>query len=495
MHAALAADAGVLHAAEGRAQVAQEPGVDPHDAGLELRRHAVRAGQVRAPDRRRQAVIGVVGQFQHLFFGVERRHRHHRAEDFLALGLAIAAQTHDHGRLQERALGQMRRQAVRTLAAGQEGGAIGLGRVQEALHARQVLARDQRAQRGGRIGRIAHLHRAADALDQLVQKRLVQRALHVDARTAQAHLALIGEGRAHGRFDTGVEVCVGKDQVRVLAAQLEGQLLQAAGRRAHDDLPGGGLAGEGDAVHVRVFGQGRAGRIAAKAVHHVQHARRQDVLGHVRQQRRGGRCFFRRLDDDGVAAGQRRGDLPGGQQQREVPRRDDADHAQRPAQGVIQRPFHLPALGGDVLEVLGELDEVGTAARDVDVAGQRDRHAVVGHFGGRELGGARLDAVRQLHQQIHAPGHGHLAPRALERRAGGGDRLVDFRLAALMHLGDNLAGGRVDVVEGAPAGRGDELTVDEVFDLFHVTCFRSRVGGAFGTRIFLNEKGRSRPFS
>src|SRR5690606_35608932 len=53
---ALAAEAGLAHAAEGRPQVAHQPGVDPDDAGAELRAEAVGASEVAGPDRGRQAV-------------------------------------------------------------------------------------------------------------------------------------------------------------------------------------------------------------------------------------------------------------------------------------------------------------------------------------------------------------------------------------------------------------------------------------------------------
>src|SRR5690349_17089168 len=46
---AFAAHAGLLRAAERRAQVAQHPAVDPDDAEIELRRDAMRAGYVARP--------------------------------------------------------------------------------------------------------------------------------------------------------------------------------------------------------------------------------------------------------------------------------------------------------------------------------------------------------------------------------------------------------------------------------------------------------------
>src|SRR5690606_15902109 len=52
----LAAEAGLARAAERRAQVAQQPGVDPDDAGAQFRAEAVGAVEVAGPDACGQAV-------------------------------------------------------------------------------------------------------------------------------------------------------------------------------------------------------------------------------------------------------------------------------------------------------------------------------------------------------------------------------------------------------------------------------------------------------
>ena len=75
----------------------------------------------------------------------------------------------------------------------------------------------------------------------------------------------------------------------------------------------------------------------------VEHAgRKADLLRDLGERQRGQRRLARRLDDDRVAARQRRRDLPRRQQQRKVPRhdrRDDADRlAQRVGEVVALRP-------------------------------------------------------------------------------------------------------------------------------------------------------------
>ena len=65
-------------------------------------------------------------------------------------------------------------------------------------------------------------------------------------------------------LDRGVEVGVGEDDVRVLAAELERHALDRGRRRAHDVLADLGRAGERELVHARVRGQRRAGRPVAR---------------------------------------------------------------------------------------------------------------------------------------------------------------------------------------------------------------------------------------
>merc|ERR1719408_314973 len=62
--ATLAADAALLHAAEGRAWAAARVGVDAPDARLDLRRDLLASVEVVGPDGATQAEVGVVGALQ-----------------------------------------------------------------------------------------------------------------------------------------------------------------------------------------------------------------------------------------------------------------------------------------------------------------------------------------------------------------------------------------------------------------------------------------------
>ncbi len=138
------------------------------------------------------------------------------------------------------------------VAAGQQLGPFFLAGVDVAHDAVELLLRHLRPLRRFRIERIADLLRFGllhDLLDELV----VNLVLDEQPAAGAAALALVEEQAEVRAFDGGVEVGVGEDDVRALAAQFQADALQvAACRRLHDDLAGGVFAGEGDLVDVHV---------------------------------------------------------------------------------------------------------------------------------------------------------------------------------------------------------------------------------------------------
>ena len=259
-----------------------------------------------------------------------------------------------------------------------------------AQHLLAMLLADQRAEVGRRVFRAAELQALGAGL-QPGDERVEDRPLDIDALGAEADLAAVGEARAHRALDRLVEIGVGEDERRILAAEFERHLPDAERRLAHDRFAGARLAGEGDAVDQRMLGQELAGRIRPEAVHDIVDAlRHAGLVHHLAEQRGGQRRLLRRLDHHRVAAGERRADLPGHQQQRQVPRRDHRDHALRPAQAVVERALAVrrrqdEGLGRDVLHRVGEHLEIGGAARNVEVAGEARRLAGVEAFGGEEI--------------------------------------------------------------------------------------------------------------
>ena len=75
----------LFHAAEGDAEIANEPAIHPDRAGVDSLGDAMGAAQVLRPDARREAVFDVVGVIDHFFFAVERRDCYDGAENFFAI--------------------------------------------------------------------------------------------------------------------------------------------------------------------------------------------------------------------------------------------------------------------------------------------------------------------------------------------------------------------------------------------------------------------------
>ena len=111
---------------------------------------------------------------------------------------------------------------------------------------------------------------AAQPLDKLVRDARLDQELDAEEQTWPV---LLERAVQHVGHDP-VEVGVGEDEDRVLAAELEHQRARARGRRCHDRAAGLDRAGEGDAAHQRVADERRA-RLLAIAGDDVEHARRQ----------------------------------------------------------------------------------------------------------------------------------------------------------------------------------------------------------------------------
>ena len=192
---------------------------------------------------------------------------------------------------------------------------------------------------------------------QLVADGVVDRVVDVEPLDGDASLA----ANAHGggidlrRHLLGVGV-VEHDR-RVVAAEFQGQALQRPGGTDHHLLACHGGAGERDLGHVRVAGKG--GPEIVLIDDDVDDARRQEAGAEFAEFERRQRRGRGRLGHHRVAGEQRRRDLDQQQQQREVPRRDGRDDAERP---VLS--YHL--LRAILLEHLGRQVERGKVAEPRD---------------------------------------------------------------------------------------------------------------------------------
>jgi hypothetical protein len=209
-----------------------------------------------------------------------------------------------------------------------------------------------------------------------------------------------------------------------------------------------GTAGQRDLGDVGVLGEAGAG--LAGAGDDVDHAVGQPGVGHdLGDGDRGERRHLRRLDDHGVAVGQRGRQTAGQDQKGVVERGDDAAHAERPALlvgqvGAVARQHGL-ALSGQQTGVVAEpLRHPGQLR-----AGLGDRSAVVAGLEGVQPVGGLLDRVGDAQQQ----------PGALAANQGGPNSFGESRL--------RLRHGCIDTVGPKFRDRLDDGSSSGVDDVAH----------------------------
>ena len=238
------------------------------------------------------------------------------------------------------------------------------------FHVRVDLLPVRLGDQGPGLGGVVEGATQADALraaHEVVHETLGDRLLDHQASARGAHLARVHEGRIESVVQRGVVVRIGEDDIGVLPAQFEGDLLDRGrrlrGDRATRDQP----AREGDQVHAGIGREGRT-HLTTGSQHQVGHARGEpQVLQDAHHEDRGVGGQFRRLEHEGVARGQGGGDLPRRLQQRVVPRGDQpahthgfvddaADHVRVP--GVDDAPGVQRGDPAEVLETVGDVGHV-----------------------------------------------------------------------------------------------------------------------------------------
>ncbi len=148
------------------------------------------------------------------------------------------------------------------------------------------------------------------------------------------------------------------------------------------------------------------------------------------------------LEDDRVPAGERGAELPARDVRGEVPRHDQADDAERLAEGRRDASCDRDRLASVLVDRTGV--EVEDLCDHPDLpACARDRLADVARLDLRELLDVLLDEGREAPQEAGAISRGDGAPRR-ERRARPSDRLVRLLDTRLLERGDRLLGGGVD---------------------------------------------------
>ncbi len=203
---------------------------------------------------------------------------------------------------------------------------------------------------------------------------------------------------------------------------------------------------------------------ATSAADHVEHPGWQVGFGHqLGELEAVDRGFLAGLDNDGVAGDQRRRQLAGNEEEREVPRQDAGHHPQ----GFTEQEDVLAgAVAGDDLAFdapapLGHVVQVVGGKVNFDFRQCRDLALLCGD-GARQVRDIGADLRRDLAQVLPAL-VGRLARPVVLHTTGGGDGLVDVFLGRGRDVGQQRSGGRVAhrQVLGADAkSTGDVVLVD-----------------------------------
>ena len=165
-----------------------------------------------------------------------------------------------------------------------------------------------RAQAGLGIERIGRLH-LLGAGHQLFQKLVLHFALDEQARPGIADFAFAIENPGNRALHGAIDIGIGEDDVRRLAAELQRDALHGVGRTAHDFLADLGRSGKRNLVDAGMAHHGAAH--LGVAGDDVDHTRRNS--GFHRQfteAQRSKRSLAGRLQHHGIAAGQRRTEFP-----------------------------------------------------------------------------------------------------------------------------------------------------------------------------------------
>ena len=371
--------------------------------------------------------------------------------------------------------------AVMRLAADGDDGAILPRDIEIGADLCQMPLMDQRPDFGRGIEGVAdlqRLHACGELLDEFFRDALL------DQQPARGGAALAVErvDHEHDGIERAVEIGVVEHDHRVLAAELEMHALQ--GRRAlrHDRGAGRAFADKADRLDRGMLGQRLAGFLA-DAVHGVEHAvGHAGLLHQLRQQVGGDRRPFRRLVHDRAAGGQRRGDLPGREHERRVPRRDHADRADRhPRRNIpvllarhVQAVAGIGAFVGEEAEILGGADR-GLGHEAMGLAG-------IDAFEHGDVVGTVLDRIGDPMQQLLAHRRRHVAP-GLEGQRGRRRGAIDIFGIAARDGRQHRAIDRRLRLEGLARDRRHDLAVDHVADAVGAAVFNS---GAARSRLAWN---------
>src|SRR5918995_6713185 len=426
--------AGLLETAEGGADPDGGVGVYGDHTCLHATGDPQRSGAVLGPDRAREAVLGVVGLTNSIIFVLEGDHRYHRAEDLLPGRLVVVRDRgENYGWVPEPG-------AFRRLAPDRHGRVF--GDVGGDLLA--VVGGDQGPHLRRLVERVPDAHPRDGRLHE--REELVEDVfLDQDARAGATVLPSITEDGDGCRSGGLLQVGVGEDHVRGLAAQFQGDALYGACGPCHDPLADLRRTREGDLGNVRVFDEPLSD-LAPWPDDDVDDALGDACLERYAFELQGAqRRELGRLEDERVARRQGRGHLPARYGKREIPGYDEAYDAEwlaerhvdatRDRDGVAEETLRHPRV---VVESLRNHPHLAAGVADglARVPGLQSCQALL----------FRVQGVGEAPEQVRAVGWLYVSP-GREGFPGAGDGRVGVAFGGGFEPIHHLFGGGVDDFE------------------------------------------------
>src|SRR5438876_4482951 len=283
-------------------------------------------------DRRRQSVPHIVVHGESLVRVLDSDYRKNRTENLFLLEAASRLDVDEDRRLEEVATGHF----PRSRPSSYELRPLGLTNIHVALNFSDGVFIDQRTDISPFLPPVTELERLGAVLEHS-EKFVVDFLLQNKTTGGGTTLPRRAEGSPQRALEGEIQVRIVHYDLRVLASHLKRKSLVEPPAGLTNDAPSFGRAGEGNERNVRVLDH-RCSDLFPPAVHELDHfGRERGFEQDLNQYRSRVRNIFRRLEDDGVSANQRREHLPGRNRHREVERTDQTGDTNGTA--VAHRPL------------------------------------------------------------------------------------------------------------------------------------------------------------
>jgi len=353
--AELSADAGLLEATE-RSLLADRPeSVDKDLASLNLLGGNVSGVPAFSVDGTGEAIVGVVGNRDALFDGLELDDVEHGSKDFLSALAHAVVSVGENGGLNEESI------SVNSFASDDKFSAGLLADVNVAHDFIGGGLRDLRSHKRALLVPGTNWHLAGQG-DESVDKSIVGVLLHQHAGRLDTELTRVAESLLVGVQSGFVQIGVVEDNEGTLSAELKSDSLDMGSTFGHDRLTDSGRSGESDLSNAGVVNDSFSS-FGTKAGHHV------DDTGNgafhfspeLTESQGGERSVLGNLEDTSATGGEERSHLPGRHEEGEVPGGDDTTDTDRLSTDVVELVRVVTALKGLAVNALSEASVVSKA--------------------------------------------------------------------------------------------------------------------------------------